>query len=95
MGSLRPYIDTIQKVSSKQNDEHPRRSIRTSASVGADVCVGRYEHLRRSMRMTKVGSMKRKRDGVKREKKSVKRKKERCKRGERGVRGYGRDAIAS
>ena len=37
--------------------------------------------------------MKRKRDGVKREKKSVKRKKERCKRGERGVRGYGRDAI--
>ena len=33
--------------------------------------------------------------GVKREKKSVKRKKERCKRGERGVRGYGRDAIPS
>ena len=57
--------------------------------------VGRYEHPRRSMRMTKVGSMKRKRDGVKREKKSVKRKKERCKRGERGVRGYGRDAIPS
>lgn len=28
-------IDTIQKVSSKQNDEHPRRSIRTSASVDA------------------------------------------------------------
>ena len=26
--------------------------------------VGRYEHPRRSMRMTKVGSMKRKRDGV-------------------------------
>jgi len=56
--------------------------------------------------MTKVGSMKRKRDGVKREKKSVKRKKERYKRGkegcvgkrgawERGVRGYGRDAIPS
>ena len=66
-----------------------------SASVGADVCVGRYEHPRRSMRMTKVGSMKRKRDGVKREKKSVKRKKERGKRGERGVRGYGRDAIPS
>jgi len=39
--------------------------------------------------------MKRKRDEVKREKKSVKRKKERCKRGERGVRGYGRDAIPS
>ena len=39
--------------------------------------------------------MKKKRDGVKREKKSVKRKKERCKRGERGVRWYGRDAIAS
>ena len=34
-------IDTIQKVSSKQNDEHPRRSIRTSASVDTDVCVGR------------------------------------------------------
>ena len=30
-----------------------------------------------------------------REKKSVKRKKERCKRGERGGRGYGRDAIPS
>lgn len=29
-------IDTIQKVSSKQNDEHPRRSIRTSASVDAN-----------------------------------------------------------
>ncbi|WP_302824526.1 hypothetical protein [Leyella stercorea] len=52
--------------------------------------------------------MKRKRDGVKREKKSVKRKKEGYKRGkdgaslgkreqawERGVRGYGRDAIPS
>jgi len=38
--------------------------------------------------MTKVGSMKRKRDGVKREKKSVKRKKERCKRGERGVQAW-------
>ena len=58
-----------------------------SASVGADVCVGRYEHPRRSMRMTKVGIMKKKRDGVKREKKSMKRKKEGCKRGERGVRG--------
>ena len=43
-------IDTIQKVSSKQNDEHPRRSIRTSASVDTDVCVGRYRHLRRSIR---------------------------------------------
>ena len=29
-------IDSIQKVSSKQNDEHLRRSIRTSASVDAD-----------------------------------------------------------
>ena len=57
--------------------------------------VGRYEHPRRSMRMTKVGSMKRKRDEVKMEKKSVKRKKERGKRGERGLRGYGRDAIPS
>ena len=55
----------------------------------------RYEHPRRSMRMTKVGSMKRKRDGVNEGKKSVKRKKERCKRGERGVRWYGRDAIPS
>ena len=75
--------------------EHPRRSVRMSASVGADVCVGRCEHPRRSMRMTKVGIMKKKRDGVKREKKSMKRKKEGCKRGERGVRGYGRDAIPS
>ena len=46
--------------------------------------VGRYEHPRRSMRMTKVGSMKRKRDEVKMEKKSVKRKKERGKRGKEG-----------
>ena len=38
------------KVSSKQNGEHPRRSMRTSASVDADVCVGRYGHLRRSIR---------------------------------------------
>ena len=67
----------------------------SSASVDTCICVGRYEHLRRSMRMTKVGSMKRKRDGVNEGKKSVKRKKERCKRGERGVRGYGRDAIPS
>ena len=29
-------IDIIQKVSSKQNDEHLRRSIRTSAPVDAD-----------------------------------------------------------
>ena len=42
-------IDTIQKVSSKQNDEHLRRSIRTSASVDTDVCVGRYGRLRRSI----------------------------------------------
>ena len=79
--------ETSTKVIRVGRYEHLRRSIRASASVGADVCVGRYEHLRRSMRMTKVGSMKRKRDGVKREKKSVKRKKEGCKRGERGVRG--------
>ena len=31
---------------------HPRRSVRTSASVGADVCVGRCGHLRRSVRMS-------------------------------------------
>ncbi len=31
---------------------HPRRSMRTSASVGADVCVGRCGYLRRSMRMS-------------------------------------------
>ena len=77
------------------NKSHPRRSIRASASVDTSIRADRYEHPRRSMRMTKVGSMKRKRDGVKREKKSVKRKKERGKRGERGVRGYGRDAIPS
>ena len=34
-------IDTIQKVSSKQNDEHLHRSIRASASVDTDICVGR------------------------------------------------------
>ena len=43
-------IDTIQKVSSKQNDEHLRRSIRTSAPVDADICVGQYGHPRRSIR---------------------------------------------
>ncbi len=43
-------IDTIQKVSSKQNDEHPRRSIRASASVDTDVCAGRCGRLRRSIR---------------------------------------------
>ena len=69
------------------NKSHPRRSIRASASTDTSIRVDRYEHPRRSMRMTKVGIMKKKRDGVKREKKSVKRKKERCKRGERGVRG--------
>ena len=75
--------------------DDPRRPLRASASVDTSIRVGRCEHPRRSMRMTKVGSMKRKRDGVKREKKSVKRKKEGYKRGERGVRGYGRDAIPS
>ena len=50
MGNLRPYIDTIQKVSSKQNDEHLRRSIRASASVDTDVCAGRCGRLRRSIR---------------------------------------------
>ena len=30
--------------------KHLRRSVRTSASVGADICVGRYGHLRRSVR---------------------------------------------
>jgi len=30
--------------------EHPRRSVRTSASVDTDICVGRYGHLRRSVR---------------------------------------------
>ena len=69
------------------NKNHPRRPLRASAPTDTSIRVGRYEHPRRSMRMTKVGSMKRKRDGVKREKKSVKRKKERGKRGERGVRG--------
>ena len=29
---------------------HPRRSMRTSAPVDADICVGRCGHLRRSMR---------------------------------------------
>ena len=31
---------------------HPRRSMRTSAPVDADVCAGRCGHLRRSTRMT-------------------------------------------
>ena len=35
-----------------------------SAPTDTSICADRYEHPRRSMRMTKVGSMKRKRDGV-------------------------------
>jgi len=46
------------------NKNHPRRSIRASASVDTSIRIGRCEYPRRSMRMTKVGSMKRKRDGV-------------------------------
>ena len=46
------------------NKNHPRRSIRASASVDTSIRVGRYEHPRRSMRMTKVGIMKKKRDGM-------------------------------
>ena len=32
------------------NKNHPRRSLRASASVDTSICVGRYEHPRRSMR---------------------------------------------
>ena len=32
------------------NKNHPRRSIRASASVDTSIRVGRYEHLRRSIR---------------------------------------------
>ena len=46
------------------NKSHPRRSIRASAPVVTSIRVGRYEHPRRSMRMTEVWSMKKKRDGV-------------------------------
>ncbi|WP_278793267.1 hypothetical protein [Leyella stercorea] len=31
--------------------EHPRRSLRVSASTVTSICVGRYEHPRRSTRM--------------------------------------------
>ncbi|WP_278910248.1 hypothetical protein, partial [Leyella stercorea] len=73
-----------------------------SASVDTSIRVDRYEHPRRSMRMTKVGSMKRKRDGVnegKEEREAEEREvqawgKEGASVG-RGVRGYGRDAISS
>ena len=34
----------------KCNFGHPRRSMRTSASVDADICAGRCGRLRRSMR---------------------------------------------
>ena len=89
------HCETSTKVIRIGRYEHLRRSIRASASIDTSIRADRYEHPRRSMRMTKVGIMKKKRDGVKREKKSMKRKKEGCKRGERGVRGYGRDAIPS
>ena len=78
------HCETSTKVICVGRYEHPRRPIRASAPTVTSIRVGRYEHPHRSMRMTKVGSMKRKRDGVKREKKSVKRKKEGYKR-EEGV----------
>ena len=46
------------------NKNHPRRSLRASAPTDTSIRADRYEHLRRSMRMTKVGSMQKKRDGV-------------------------------
>ena len=48
----------------KQRFDTAKHQQKSSASVVTSICVGRYEHLRRSMRMTKVGSMKKKRDGV-------------------------------
>jgi len=58
------HCETSTKVIRVGRYEHPRRSIRASASVDTSIRVDRYEYPRRSMRMTKVGSMKRKRDGV-------------------------------
>ena len=58
------HCETSTKVIRVGRYEHPRRSLRESASTDTSIRVGRYEHLRRSIRMTKVGSMKKKRDGV-------------------------------
>ena len=77
------------------NKNHPRRLIRASAPAVTSIRADRYEHPRRSMRMTKVGSNEEgKRWGEKGEEE-----REAEERGVRtwgrGVRGYGRDAIPS
>ena len=46
------HCETSTKVIRVGRYEHLRRSIRASASVGADVCVGRCGCLRRSVRMS-------------------------------------------
>ena len=58
------HSETSTKVIRVGRYEHPRRPLRASASTDTSIRVDRYEHPRRPMRMTKVGSMKRKRDGV-------------------------------
>ena len=58
------HCETSTKIIRVGRYEHPRRSIRASAPTDTSIRVGRYEHPRRPMRMTKVGSMKKKRDGV-------------------------------
>ena len=84
------------------NKSHPRRSIRASASVGADVCVGRCGCLRRSIRASaSVDADDKSREYEEEKRRGEKGKEEReaeereVQAWERGVRGYGRDAIPS
>ena len=69
------------------NKSHLRRSIRASASVDTSIRADRYEHPRRSMRMTGVGSMKKKRDGVNEGKEEREAEEREVQAWERGVRG--------
>ena len=89
------HCETSTKVIRVGRYEHPRRSSRASASTVTCIRVGRYEHPRRSMRMTKVGIMKKKRDGVNEGKEEREAEEREGQAWERGVRGYGRDAIPS
>ena len=84
------HSETSTKVIRVGRYEHPRRSVRMSASVGADVCVGRYEHLRRSMRASASVDADDKSREYEEEKRWGKKGKEGCKRGERGMQAWGK-----
>ena len=84
------------------NKSHPRRSIRASASVVTSIRIGRYEHPRRPIRASaSVDADDKSREYEEEKRWGEKGKEEReaeereVQAWERGVRGYGRDAILS